>query len=269
MKKMYLIVALIACIAVSACDIGGDDGMSGYTACYYDLGSSSGINSVRVLYPCDIQNSSKSYSAATLSGGMTNTKEDMYWLGTRIAENGFVVFALSAASNMSVSSYESAQEACYNLIVSENKKSSSPLFGKIGKIALMGYSMGGGAVLNIGAKLGSKVHSVVAMAPYNPDSNLSGMTASTLLVVGENDTTASPRSNAEPAYEDLPDISKLLAEMSEFGHLEWVNNTSTEGDYPKNLIISWLKYVFTGDETAYQNLINPPSKFVEYLTNKL
>jgi len=267
-RKVFLVLIVITCFSLFSCYGGGD--MEDYSECYYDIGSSTGIDSVRVLYPCAVETSSGTFNATTLSGGFTNTKENMYWIGKYVAEQGIIVFAVSASNNSSVNGYENAQEACYNLIKSENNNSRSPLYGKIGKIGLMGYSMGGGAVLNVGNDLGSSVQSVIALAPYNPESNLSGTRASTFIFVGENDGVAGPGLNAEPAYEDLPDtITKMLAEMDSFGHLEWVDNTSTEGDYPKSMIVAWLKYTFTGDQSSYQLLKNPTSKIVVYETNNL
>jgi hypothetical protein len=52
------------------------------------------------------------------------------------------------------------------------------------------------------------------MAPFNPQANLRSFTAGCLIMVGSNDSVASPNLNAEPAYNDLPDsIDKCLLEI--------------------------------------------------------
>lgn len=269
LKNLFLILALITCFAAPACDTGN---LNGYTECSYDYsGTISDVNAVTVLYPCALTTNSAKYNAVTLSGGFANGKSDMYWLGTYLAENGYVVFTLSASDNSSVSGYEKAQKAVLAKITSENANTSSILYGRIAKKGLMGYSMGGGGILNAAADLGSGVDVAVGMAPYSPQSNLSAVTAPTLLVVGSDDTVAYPSSNAEPAYSNLGDIIKILAELDSFGHLSWVQNSGTDAETTaaKVLILNFLNYTLNGDSTALTALKNPSSVFVTYETNNL
>lgn len=230
------------------------------TTAYYDIGSSSGIASVRVFYPVD----TATHNAVTLSGGFTNSKETMYWLANYLANDGIIVFAVSASDNLSVSGYETAHKACYNLIVAADSNSSSPLYNRIDKIGLIGYSMGGGAVANVGNSLGSKVDAVVGLAPFGSSSSLTSMKASTLFMAGSLDIVAPAILYAEPSYNSLPSsIKKACVIVSGIEHLAWTSEESDAEEY----IAAFLEYEFDGDTAAYNILVNPPSSLSYYGKN--
>lgn len=259
LKKSVFGLAAFSALALSGC--GGNDGSD----CYYDMGASAEVDSMRVFYPCDLPNTSGTYNATTLSGGFTNSKENMYWLAnTLVDEGGMVVFALTAASNLTVPAYTDAQLDAFDRMVAENNNSGSVLYRRMDKLGLMGYSMGGGAVLNAGNELGNEVDTVVAIAPYNPENNLNGMTADTLLIVGENDAIA-PASFAEDAYDDLPNtIDKVLLELDSFNHTKWMNNNDDDNytQVAKQMILSFLDYELNGNESGRNDLINTPAEIV-------
>lgn len=262
MSKIRWFVFLAVVLSVAAflgCDI---DPIGDYD--YYSLNGSGAVSSCRVFYPASLENNNDTYPAVTLSGGMTNSKEAMYWMAEYLAgEAGVIVFAISAQNNMTVSGYENAHHSGYEMMVAENNKSSSVLYQRIQNYGLMGYSMGGGAVLNVGNDLGGDVAAVIAMAPYNPDANLRSVEAGCLIMVGSNDSVASPNWNAEPAYEDLPDsIDKCLLEIRSFGHMSWVSNSGSSGNTPKELAGDWIDFVMNGNDSKKSSFTNPPSDVV-------
>lgn len=238
-KNLFLILSIIACFGVSSCDLGG-----GYS--YYDAspGLFSGISSVRVFYP----NDSSSHNAVTLSGGFINSKENMYWLAEHLAKNGIIVFALSASNNLSVSGYESAHNGCITLINSENARFLSPIYGKVKKIGLIGYSMGGGAAANVGNSVGSSVATVIGLAPFGSSWFLYNMSAATMFIGGSADIIASPALFAQPSYNSLPLlIKKACVIISGIEHLIWIIDVEAG----KTLVTNWIKYTMDGDLLSY------------------
>lgn len=255
-RYLVLLAILMSLFAFLGCEPGDYE--------YYALNGSGSVSSCRVYYPASLSTSNDIYPAVTLSGGMTNSKEDMYWLAEYLSgEADIIVFTISASNNMTVSGYTNAHLDGYDMMVDENNNSGSIVYQKISSYGLMGYSMGGGGVLNAGDELGNAVDAIVAMAPYNPDNNLSGVRAGSLIIVGSNDAVASPNLNAEPAYEDLPDtIDKCLMELWNFGHLQWVSNNSSSADTPKLLISDWLDMEMNGNTSNVSTFLNPPSDVV-------
>lgn len=253
-RRLFFLAMVTSIVAFLGCDIIG-----GYD--YYSLNGSGSVSSCRVYYPASLESSNDTYPAVTLSGGMTNSKEAMYWMAEYLAGQAeVIVFAISARNNMTVSGYENAHKDGYEMMVAENNKQSSVLYQRIKNFGLMGYSMGGGAVLNVGDDLGSDVDAVIAMAPFGPDSNLRSTTAGCLIMVGSNDSVASPNWNAEPAYEDLPDsIDKCLLEIRSFSHLNWVRNTGSSGNTPKELAGDWIDFAMNGNSSKKSSFTNPPN----------
>jgi hypothetical protein len=246
---------LLSLFAFSGCDPDMDTGYD-----YYDLKGSESVSSCRVFYPASLATGKDTYPAVTLSGGMSNTKESMYWLAEYLSkEKNIIVFTISAVNNMLVIGYTKAHLDGYEMIVAENDNPESIVYQRIHSYGLMGYSMGGGAVLNAGDELGDAIDAVVAMAPFNPDRNLNGMIAKPLMIVGQNDLVANAKFHAEPAYDDLPDtMDKCLMELKSFFHSQWSNNHSG-ADTPKLLISSWLDMEMNGNTDRIETFLNAPN----------
>jgi hypothetical protein len=257
--RWFVVFALVLSVAaVMGCDP-TDDGYE-----YYSLSGSGAVRSCRVYYPSSLDNDNDTYPAVTLSGGMANVKEVMYWLAEYLAgTEKVIVFTISAANNMSVNGYEKAHHDGYEMMVAENNKQSSVLYQRIKNYGLMGYSMGGGAVINVGNDLGEDVAAVIALAPFNPETNLDNVSAGCLIMVGSNDIVSSPDWHAEPAYQDLPDsIDKCLLEFRSFSHLEWICNTDTSGDLPKELAGDWIDFIMNGNTSQRSSFTDPPNQVV-------
>lgn len=247
MKKTYQLLALTCILAIAfysfGCDGGGDT---------YDLGSSSGISSARVFIPAGTGVT----GATTVSGGFTNNKEDMYWLAERLQAGGVIAFAISASNNSSVSGYENAHRGGMALMASENTRSGSPINGRVGKRGVAGYSMGGGAVINLGDYSG--VEAVMAMAPYSPDTPGSNHDAATMILTGTSDTIA-PASMGENAFNRLPDSTpRLYASMSGESHLFWVNNSNPGS--AADFMVAWAQYYLSGNTSAYSVFSQGPGR---------
>jgi S-formylglutathione hydrolase FrmB len=261
MSKLRWFVVFAMVLSVAAF-MGCDPTDDGYE--YYSLSGSGAVRSCRVYYPSSLENNNDTYPAVTLSGGMVNVKEVMYWLAEYLSGTAeVIVFTISAKNNMSVNGYEKAHHDGYKMMVAENNKQSSVLYQRIKNYGLMGYSMGGGAVINVANDLGDDVAAVIALAPFNPETILRNVSAGCLTMVGSNDYVSSPNWHAEPAYHDLPDsIDKCLLEFRSFGHLEWIYNNDTSGDLPKELAGNWIDFIMNGNTSQRSSFTDPPNQVV-------
>jgi dienelactone hydrolase len=249
-SKAGSLLPIVACLVAAACGRGTS----------YDLGASANISSVRVFYPLD----AATHTTVTLSGGFTNFKEDMYWLADRLSKEGLIVFALSASDNLSVPGYEAAHKSAVALIKAQNELSTSPIYQRVGKIGLIGYSMGGGAVLNAGSDLGSQVAVVVGLAPFGPSLNLRGMTAPTLTLTGTLDLVAPAPVHSQPAYENLPSsLKRACGLVSGLEHLAWITDQAAAS----TLITAWIKYYAEGDQNYRATITDPPTGISYYKSN--
>jgi alpha-beta hydrolase superfamily lysophospholipase len=240
-----------------ACDGDDDDDDD---ICYESAGSSGDVDSSRLYYPCNV-GSMSNVGATTLSGGMTNDKEDMYWIAETLAEEGLIVLAISADDNMSISGYDDAHHDAFTMLHNLNSSSSSPVNGTIGNYGLMGFSMGGGAVLQVGHDLTTQVTSIVSMAPFAED-DVDDITASTLIIVGTDDNLCPGDSYGHKYFEDLGSIDKAYALVEGENHLFWMSdNSSTQVD---DFLAAWQKYYLEGDSSYYAMVENPPSKISDY-----
>ncbi|KJS33648.1 MAG: hypothetical protein VR64_02680 [Desulfatitalea sp. BRH_c12] len=249
MKKLcVLFVAASLIFFFNACEPGGGNVGT------YDISSGSGISSARVFYPNNISDLS-SVGATTLSSGMGGSKEGMYWLAEPLAEAGMVVIAVSASDNQTVGGYERAHKGGLALLAAENQRSGSPIRGKIGQSGIIGYSKGGGAVINVASELGDDVRTCVALAPWSP-SPTRNHTAATMILTGTTDAIA-PAYMGSGAYESLPaGVPKLYASMIGEGHFYW-NSRSTLGS-ETDFIKAWLQYYLENNQSAYSVYSNGP-----------
>lgn len=224
-----------------------------FTACEpsgvqtYDIRSGSGISSARVFYPGNIAQL-ENVGATTLSSGMGGSKEGMYWLAEPLAEAGMVVIAISASNNQTVGGYERAHRGGLDLLQSENANSRSPIYGKLGQRGIIGYSKGGGAVINVASALGNQVGTCVALAPWSP-SPTRNHSAATMILTGTTDAIA-PAYMGSGAYRSLPaGVPKLYASMRGEGHFYW-NSRRTLGS-ETDFIRAWLQYYLEDNDGAY------------------
>jgi dienelactone hydrolase len=249
-QKLFVLLLAVGMLFVfTACEPSG--------VSTYDISSANtgiGVSSARVFYPSGI-GSLSNVGATTLSSGMGGSKEGMYWLARPLAEAGIVVLAISASNNMYISGYETAHRRGLTILSNENSRTGSPIRGKLGQRGLIGYSKGGGAVLNVASALGTQVRTCVALAPYSP-SVRSGHRAATMILTGTTDTIA-PARMGSGAYNDIPSgVPKLYASMRGEGHMYW-NNLSRLGS-ETDFMRAWLKYYLENNQSYYSVFSNGP-----------
>jgi len=229
------------------------------TVCSYTSGlSSTGYSSARVSYPCGL--SKASYPSTTLTGGYTNTKEQMYWLANHLTSHGYIVITMTPNNIYGTPPvWQTAHKAGITKLKAENTRTTSPIYNKVNvnKLSLSGFSMGGGGTLLAAADLKSEIKTAIPLAPYLGTSspNYSSINAKTLIQAGSNDTVSYP-STVASYYQSLPtSISRALATFNGASHLDWIDTgNKTQQARFKTLITSWMKVYLDGDSEYFTYL---------------
>lgn len=267
-----LTITLFFCVGCEPPDppVGGPADEGVYSECTFSSGlSDSDYGSAQVFYPCEEEDGP--FPATTLTGGFTNTKEQMYWLAEHLVTHGYIVIAITPTNpfSLSATTWENAHKAGISKLISQNALSSSPIYGLVDtdNLQVSGYSYGGGGTLLAANDLGTQLVSVQAFAPFAAGTSLSGVTAATLCIAGGSDTTASP-SSVISSYNSLPNtIERTYAEYTGLSHLEWVSADATTRDRLKTYITSWMKVYLDGDTTYEEYIDGNQDWFDEFAVN--
>ncbi len=266
---IFALLLLQACGGGGGGDPGNDDpyardvGAQGtHRVCSYDRGlDDDGYRSARISYPCDRSNGP--FPATTLTGGFTNTKEQMFWLADHLTSHGYVVMTMTPTNILGEpSTWKKAHLAGVEKLKSESGRFFSPIYRdvKSDKIAVAGYSMGGGGVLLAAGELGDSLHTAVAMAPFAAlaQINYPNIKARMLILAGANDVVASANS-AESYFQSMPSqLVRTIAVYTDASHLMWVGSGTTGSslnDSPaktrfKVMTTAWLNLQLQGDASA-------------------
>lgn len=258
-KNFTLILSLIIFgLILPACD--GQDGggpdydtqaqgvaFSGsFSFSYYEAPNDTDYESARIYYPT---NGVSPYSATTLSGGWSNTKEDMYWMAEHLSSHGFIVIDFTPNDNLSNNSqWREGQLSCYDMLITENSNLSSPIYNKVDtvEIGLMGFSKGGGAVLMACDDKGSNVSACVSMAPYIDTGqafDFNNIAANVMVIGGDSDTIAVPdhqRSNFDLIKDTT--LHHTFVSLAGIDHFAFFGEAQTYGrEAIKQYITAFLK----------------------------
>lgn len=226
-----------------------------YTKCTYDQGlEDADYKDAIVYYPCE--SSGGPFPASTLTGGWTNVKEQMDWIGSHVVTHGYVVIAMTPNDNMGFNSeWRKAHNAGIAKLKTENSRSGSPINGLVNTRALqiMGYSKGGGGTLLAANDQGANIKTAQALAPYidYPQYDISNIKAATICYTGTEDTVAPPQ-RVVGMYQQLPrSIPRTLAYFNGMGHMAWWNMGSRD-NHTKILtyMVSWMK-VYLSDDSRF------------------
>jgi fermentation-respiration switch protein FrsA (DUF1100 family) len=199
-----------------------------YEVCSYEDGiDSDTYASARITYPCDLNDGP--YPATTLTGGFTNTKEQMVWLSEHLTTHGVVVITMTPTNKYGAPPvWATAHHGGFAMLEAENSRTSSPINGKIDldNRNLMGFSMGGGGVLLAAGEKGTGYKSAIALAPWlgsnNP--NYSNIQEPMLILGSENDTLAL---YSDTYYASLPTkIDRGLAIYTGASHFDWYGSSN-------------------------------------------
>ncbi len=235
-----------------------------YTSGLGDLGYAS----ARVTYPCDL---APSAPATTLTGGFTNTKEQMTWLSEHLSSHGFIVMTMTPTHRFSEPAvWAKAHIAGFHKLAAENTRSDSPLRGKVdlSKRAIMGFSMGGGGALLAAETLAGANTATVALAPYLSSASplqsvFDAQQVPTLILGSELDELVK---DAATHYSRLPNIEKGLAIFAEAGHFDWYGrrHLDTKKKF-RTLVTAFLEVQLKGNTAADSYLDAHGAEHLEHL----
>lgn len=265
-RPLFLFILIIIGSFVLACGSTGDDtptlpaddlsAPGPFTKCTYqdDALDSTEYSSAIVVYPCET--SSGPFAATTLTGGWTNSKEDMYWLADQVVTYGYVIIAMTPNNqfNMVTTEWSRAHKAGVDMLLAESSRAGSPIYGLVDpeRLSIMGFSMGGGGSLRASNEVGDKVKTTLALAPWESeytDDMYANISAATVCFTGTADTIA-PSSDVKKMFEHLPiDVTRAYIDFQGAGHMDWMGSTG-DPDYQmkfETLVIAWLKAFVDGD----------------------
>lgn len=259
LKKMlsFLLVLSLSLFCIS-CDPPEDYKLSepgDYTGCYYDTNlESSAYDSAFIAYPCET--SDGPFPALTFTGGITNVKEQVTWLADHVVTYGFILIVMTPTNNLSTNTnvWKKAMLGGLEMLESENQRRSSPIYNLVdmNRLAIMGFSMGGGGTLKAANAVGKKIKTALSLAPHEAPVNPSMYTkisVPTVVTTGTRDSIC-PRDSVLAIFDCLPnDTERLFVNFTNAHHVDWMDvlGDETTHDRFKTFIVSWLKYYLEGD----------------------
>jgi fermentation-respiration switch protein FrsA (DUF1100 family) len=214
----------------------------------------SGYKSAIIYYPSETAGSL--LPAITLSGGFTNVKEQMSWLGKHLASHGIVTIVFTPTSNMTGSAqiWANGHRASLETLVKEQSLSSSPLYGRINlkRMGVSGYSYGGAGAILAANQAPELVAAAIPLCAYQPARPSSGIPY--LFVTGTQDSVASPSAILSVFKNTRTGQPKAFARFRGVSHFDLING----GRYHESIaryVTAW-SLRFLGDASDYSAYLN-------------
>lgn len=203
-----------------------------------------------ICYPADINcpsapanRSEAPYPTLTIAPGYLSKR--FGWLGhaQQIASWGFVVVIAEFDSGILADTQNMPAEHSdvLNFLELQNSTQGSRLYGMIdiGKFGCMGHSMGGAACIGAAAiEPRFKACCTLGAATGNGTQDVH---IPIQIMVGSNDTTATPNATAYPLYELAHPPKSVIT----------ITNGQHSGPYPKEYIVSFFKYWLLNDNRYF------------------
>ncbi len=201
-----------------------------------------------IYYPTD--EAQGTYAGVAVMPGFLMAQSTIAWYGPRLASWGFVVFTLDSLSTTDLPAARATQlqaALAYLTTTSAAKDRVDP-----GRLAVMGWSMGGGGALEA-ARANPAIRAAVPLAPWGNTTDYSSLATPTLFVTCQNDTIAPNASHSRPMYESIPDSTpKASMEIAGGDHFCVTKENATIA----SRVIPWLKVHLDGD-TRFSPFVCP------------
>jgi dienelactone hydrolase len=207
-----------------------------------------GFNDATIYYPTDT--SQGTFGAVVIMPGFFATQSSIAWYGPRLASQGFVVMTLDSYFLFDFPSDRSSQQLAALKYLTTQSTVRSEIDPN--RLAVMGWSMGGGGSLESAANQPS-LKAAIGLAPWDLN-NVSGqITVPTMIFGADNDTVAPFATFAQPFYNGLTkDGDKALIELKNADHFTFASPTTPVAEYS----IAWLKRMVDND-TRYNQFLCP------------
>jgi triacylglycerol lipase len=277
-----LAIFLVSCAAAGpAVDLGSDPTVASLSMdgsyevmTYTDIPDVPEFGAATVYYPAETPTP---IGGVAISPGWTEGQRHIDWWGPRLASHGYAVLVLDTNDARRDQPEERAEAliAAVRILRGENDRAGSPLSGRIdvGKMAIMGHSMGGGGTLIAAHNYPNEIQAAIPFTPWQPDGDFDQIIVPTLVIAGSADRVAEVADHAWPHYQSIPEsTTKVFMEIDGGSH--FIADTSRGEDLATigRYGIAWLKLYLDGDE-RYRGFIYGREaeadldKFSRYLTS--
>lgn len=223
-----------------------------------------------IYYP---KNATPPFAAVSLSLGFTESRSALEWWGNVLASHGIASFHVDPTSALDTPDLRAEDlTAQVTKLKAENGRSGSPLQGKldVGRLGLMGHSMGGGGTLEAAAKLGAEIRAIAPLQPWHSTKAFASVKAASLIIGAQNDTTAPVAQHSEPFYRSIT-ATKTYAEVAGAGHMigTSLGTSMALQELQAKIVLAWMKR-YLEDDTRYETYLSgdehkkDASKFSEW-----
>jgi dienelactone hydrolase len=206
-----------------------------------------GLREGTIYYPTDT--SQGTFGAVAVVPGFVSPELAVSWYGPRLASQGFVVMTIEATTGVDLPEARAAEL----LAALDYLKKDTTVKDRIdaSRLAVMGWSMGGGGTLRAAQQTPS-LKAAIPLAPWDVGVNFSNIQVPTFIMGADNDFIAGTGAHAEPFYESIR-AEKAYMELENAGHTTFVVDNNTIAKYA----ISWLKR-WVDNDTRYTQFLCPP-----------
>lgn len=171
----------------------------------------------------------------------------MDWLGPRLASQGFVVVGVDTNLPWDLPDDRAAEVVAG--IAAARRDPKVARVGDFSRVALSGWSMGGGGVLD--AAVTGSYKAIIPIAPWETDNQFAKVTEPTLIIGGQLDAVAPDATMAVPFYTALKG-RKAFIELARADHFFTTDASAAQAA----AMIAWLKR-FVDNDTRYTRFICP------------
>lgn len=255
-------------------DVASLDGNGAYEVrTYTNLPDVPEFGAATIYYPVD---AAAPVGGIAIAPGFTEEQRHISWWGPRLASHGYAVLVLDTNERRErPDARANALTSAIALLRAEGGREGSPLFGRIdpAKMAVMGHSMGGGGALLAANAHSDQIRAAIPFTPWEPETDLGGITAPTLVLAGSDDTIAEVDEHAWRHFGLIPaSTPKVYLEVAGGDHYIADTTRGTDLATMGRYAIAWLKLYVDRDE-RYRDLIYgelpaaDAAKFSRYVAN--
>lgn len=254
MKHLFLFFGIIlSAFVLSACN---EDYSAVMNTSEFGLESQE-YQSAVICYPLDMED--RVYPAVAISGGFSNTKEQMVDYAAALVENGFIVIGVTPKGNYTTNHtyFKRALTEAFSKLKALNDNPESPVFQRVDvdNMAQVGYSMGGGAALLNAHEDAGDIKAVAAVCPFYPGvkaTSLNQVTAPVMLLTGTADAVAWSSYVEKMRDSVLSGENRdrvLYASMEALDHLDVVGGMGEAEKLDRTIetVVAFLKSEMMGD----------------------
>ncbi|GAA4064324.1 alpha/beta hydrolase [Actinomadura miaoliensis] len=206
-----------------------------------------GIREGTIYYPTDTAQGP--FGGIAVIPGFVSPELTVSWYGPRLASEGFVVMTLETTTGLDLPEARAAQL----LAALDYLKKDTTVKDRLdpSRLAVMGWSMGGGGTLRAARQMPA-LKAAVPLAPWDVGVDFGDISVPTFLIGADNDFIAGTGAHAEPFYESIRNAEKAYLELENCGHFCFTVENETIAEYT----IAWMKR-WVDNDTRYNEILCP------------